>query len=404
MISFIEGGVCSPAGFTAAGLHCGIRKNKTKKDIALVLSDRPAAAAAVYTQNLVQGAPILVTKEHLANGQAQAMICNSGIANTCNADGMAKAHEMCTLTASALGIAPRDVIVASTGVIGQPLPIEPIAAVMPALAAALSPEGGLSAAESIMTTDTVVKSMAVRWQVGDQTVTIGGMAKGSGMINPNMATMLCFLTTDIAVEPAALKTALKAVADQSFNRVSVDGDTSTNDMLSIMANGVSGVFAPVGSLEYDQFCQGLAMLCVALARLLAKDGEGATKLLECAVSGAPSIAAANQIADAVINSPLVKTAMFGGDANWGRILCAAGYAGVPLDISRINIWFRSAAGAIQVCSRGIGLAFSEEQAAEILRRDEIIIDVRLGQGLAAGSAWGCDLSYDYVKINGDYRT
>ena len=404
MTTFINNGICAPQGFRAAGIHCGIRPNKTKKDIALIVSDVAASAAAVYTQNLVKGAPIYVTQKNIKNGTARAMVCNSGIANTCNADGIDKAVEMCAITAAALGIDTGDIIVASTGVIGQPLNIEPIREGMPRLVGELSYEGGASAVEAIMTTDTVPKECAVELEIGGKTVKIGGIAKGSGMINPNMATMLAFITTDADIAPNVLKTLIKSAADVSFNRVSVDGDTSTNDMLSIMANGMSGAKVAAGTVEYAAFKEGLNAVCIALAKMLAKDGEGATKLLECAVSGAPSVESAAKVADSVINSSLVKTAMFGADANWGRILCAIGYAGVELDISRIGVIFRSDAGEITLCENGAGVAFSEEKALAILKCGEITVDVRLNQGEQVATAWGCDLSYDYVKINGDYRT
>lgn len=404
MIEFISGGICAPQGFRASGIHCGIRPNKTKKDIALIVSDTIASAAAVYTKNLVKGAPIYVTQQNIKNGKAQAMVCNSGIANTCNADGIEKADAMCEITATALDIAAEDIIVASTGVIGQPLNLEPINLGMAQLVSELSYNGGANAVQAIMTTDTVPKEFAVGVQTADGTIKIGGIAKGSGMINPNMATMLSFITTDADIEPDTLQTLIKSAADISFNRVSVDGDTSTNDMLSIMANGKSGVKVVPNTDTYMQFEEGLNALCIALAKLLAKDGEGATKLIECAVCGAPDVMSAKKVADSIINSPLVKTAMFGEDANWGRILCAIGYAGVQLDVGLIDVEFSSAAGDIVLCKNGAGVQFSEEMALKILECDEIRVDVQLNQGECNANAWGCDLSYDYVKINGDYRT
>ena len=403
-MKIIEGGVTSPKGFTAAGIHCGIRKNKTKKDLALVYSEAPAAAAAMYTQNLVCGAPIAVCKENLKNGRAQAIVCNSGIANTCNKDGVETAREMCKITANALSVSAEDIIVASTGVIGPSLDLQPIAAGMPGLAAKLSADGSFSAAEAIMTTDTVAKTLAIEFEINGQRAVIGGMAKGSGMINPNMATMLGFLTTDVSINPELLKTLLKSVADCSFNRVSVDGDTSTNDTLCIMANGRSGMVIEENTAACVAFEDALELICVTLAKMLAKDGEGATKLIECFVHGAKTVQDGNKIADSVINSPLVKTAMFGCDANFGRALCAIGYAGVPLDAGKIDASLKSAAGEIAVCESGLVAAFSEEKALEILKCDEIIIDITLQEGQCTGMAWGCDLSYDYVKINGDYRT
>jgi len=403
-MKIIEGGVASPKGFTAAGIHCGIRKNKSKKDLALVYSEVPATAAAVYTQNLVCGAPIVVCKENLKNGVAQAMVCNSGIANTCNKDGVEVAKDMCEITANALSIDAEDIIVASTGVIGPSLDLQPISDGMPALVGELSVDGSLNAAQAIMTTDTVAKTLAVEFEINGQKAVVGGMAKGSGMINPNMATMLSFITTDVSIEPELLQKLLKSAADCSFNRVSVDGDTSTNDTLCIMANGQSGIDIKGNTDACTAFADALNLVCVTLAKMLAKDGEGATKLIECFVRGAKTVQDGNKIADSVINSPLVKTAMFGCDANFGRTLCAIGYAGVPLDAGRIDASLKSSAGEMSVCENGLVVAFSEEKALEILKCDEIIIDITLHEGEYTGMAWGCDLSYDYVKINGDYRT
>ena len=352
MINNISGGVCAPIGFKAAGIHCGIRKGKTKKDLALIVSDVPASAAAVYTKNLVKGAPIYVTQQNLENGIASAVICNSGIANTCTADGMEKARGMCEIAANALNISASDIIVASTGVIGQSLDLAPIQAGINTIVSELSANGGASAAEAIMTTDTIPKEVAISIEIDGVLVKIGGIAKGSGMINPNMATMLSFLTTDAKIEPDVLATLLKDAADTSFNRVSVDGDTSTNDMLSIMANGKSGVKIHPNSKAYELFKEGLNNVCVFLAKLLAKDGEGATKLIECVVSGAPDANAATTVADSVINSALVKTAMFGNDANWGRILCAIGYSGANLDVNLIDVAIKSAASEVLVCQNG----------------------------------------------------
>jgi glutamate N-acetyltransferase/amino-acid N-acetyltransferase len=406
MYRYISGGVCAPKGFRAAGIRAGIRPDKTKKDLALIVSDVPANAAAVYTQNLVQGAPVAVTRENLKNGRARAVICNSGIANTCDANGVENARKMCALCADALNVSSEDVIVASTGVIGRPLPVAPIAENIGRLVEALSASesGAADAEEAIMTTDTVPKIFAAETEIGGKTVRIGGCAKGSGMLNPNMATMLAFLTTDAEIAPRLLQRLLKEAADASFNRVSVDGDTSTNDTLAILANGESGAEILENTPAEAAFAEALQAVCVSLAKALAKDGEGATKLVECAVSGAASRADAERVADAVVNSPLVKTALFGADANWGRVLCAVGYAGVPLDVSKIGVSLQSAAGAIAVCENGAGVNFSEAAALEILKRDEIIIHISLGRGKESGVAWGCDLSYDYVKINGAYRT
>ena len=405
MNPFIEGGVTAAKGFAAAGIHCGIRKNRDKKDLAMILSDRPAAAAAVYTRNLVKGAPIAVTARHLENGVARAVICNSGIANTCAADGVEKAEAMCRLTAAALGIDENDVIVASTGVIGPSIDLAPIEAGIPALAAALSADGHTDAAEAIMTTDTVKKEFALRFSLGGKECAMGGIAKGSGMIAPNMATMLSFITTDAAVSAPLLKEALAAVAADTFNMMSVDGDTSTNDTLAVMANGAAGN-APVTEkgADYDAFVSALRTLCTALTKALAADGEGATKLLECRVTGGTTTADAKTVAKAVLNSALLKAAMFGADANWGRVLCAIGSSGAPVDVHGVDVSFASAAGSIPVCRNGAGIDFSEEKAKEILSEKEIVIDVTLRDGNGAATAWGCDLTYDYVKINGDYRS
>ncbi len=405
MITVIKGGVTAAKGFKANGLHCGIRKNKTKKDIALIVSDTVANAAAVYTTNLVKGAPLTVTKENIADGKAQAMICNSGNANTCNADGIAVATKMCVLTAEALGIYPKDVIVASTGVIGQPLDITPIASSMRALADGLSVEGGADAAEAILTTDTHKKEIAVSFEIGGKTCTLGGIAKGSGMIHPNMATMLVFLTTDCAISSEMLSKALSSDIKDTFNMTSVDGDTSTNDMVSIMANGVAGNTPITAEGEdFAMFMKALNTVTVYLCREIAGDGEGATKLLECHVTGAKSLSVAKVVSKSVICSSLTKAAMFGADANWGRVLCAIGYSGADVDVHKVDVAFRSAKGTIAVCKMGAGIDFSEEKAKEILLEKEIYIDIELNDGDAEATAWGCDLTYEYVKINGDYRT
>ena len=400
-----NGGVCAPAGFRAAGVHCGIRKNKSKKDLALIYSDTPCAAAAVYTQNLVKGAPITVTRENIADGRAQAVLCNSGNANTCNADGPAVARRMCELAASACGLDPRDVIVASTGVIGQRLDISPIEASIGALKDALSETGSRDAAEAIMTTDTARKEVAVAFTVGGVECRLGGIAKGTGMIHPNMATMLVFLTTDCAISSELLQKALAADAADSFNMISIDGDTSTNDMVSILANGKAGN-PPITAEgpDYDAFAAALAFVTRTLCRSIAKDGEGATKLLECRVSGARSLTDARTVAKSIICSSLVKAAMFGADANWGRVLCAIGYSGADTDPHGVDVSFSSEAGTVHVCEKGAGVEFSEETAKAVLSADEIRIDVTLHDGSAEATAWGCDLTYDYVRINGDYRT
>ena len=407
-ITFIAGGATAAQGFSATGEHVGIRRNRTRRDVALIVSEVPANAACVYTQNLVKGAPILVTQKHVENGIAQAVICNSGNANTCNANGVEIAEGMCALVEKYIGVKAEDVIVASTGVIGQPMTLEPFEKNFGKLADSLedTPAGGTRAAEAIMTTDTVSKEVAVRFPLGGKMCKLGGISKGSGMIAPNMATMLCFLTTDAAISPVALKRALTTVTADTFNMLSIDGDTSTNDMVSILANGMAGN-TPIESCmgaDYEAFVAALYKVCEKLCAIMAKDGEGATKLLVCEVTGAKSTAAAKLVAKAVIKSTLLKAAIFGADANWGRVLCAIGYAGADVDVSKVDVNFRSNRGLIPVCRGGAGVAFSEETAKEILMDDEITVQVALNSGSATAKAWGCDLTYDYVKINGDYRT
>jgi len=403
-MKYIDGGVCAAKGYTANGIHCGIRKNHSKKDLALIFSEVRAESAAVYTQNLVKGAPLTVTKAHLSDGYAQAVICNSGNANTCNANGIEIAQGMSKLVSDALGIKADDVIVASTGVIGQPLSLTPIEDGMKDLAAGLSRDGK-SAAEAIMTTDTISKEVAVSFTVGGVECKIGGIAKGSGMIHPNMATMLVFVTTDCAISSALLAKALSEDVKTSFNMVSVDGDTSTNDMVTVMANGVAGnpkINEENG--DYNVFCEALACVTRKLCRMIAGDGEGATKLLECKLTGAENDIVARKVAKSVICSSLVKAAMFGADANWGRILCAIGYSGENVNVNAVDVSFASAAGTIEVCKNGAGVEFSEEIAKKILLEKEIQILVELNSGNGEATAWGCDLTYDYVRINGDYRT
>lgn len=401
----INGGICAAKGFTASGIHCGIRKNKTKKDLSLILSEVPASAAAVYTTNLVKGAPLIVTKNHLSDGKAQAVICNSGNANTCNADGVEIAEKMSKLVADELKISADDIVIASTGVIGQPLNLEPIANGIPKLAEALSTDGCADAAEGIMTTDTVKKELAVEFEIGGKTCHIGGIAKGSGMIHPNMATMLVFITTDVAISPAMLQKALSGDIADTFNMVSVDGDTSTNDMVTVLANGLAGNDEITAEGEdFSTFMKALNTITVYLCRMIAGDGEGATKLLECKVSGAKDIPCAKTVAKSVICSSLLKAAMFGADANWGRVLCAIGYSGADVDVTKVDVSFKSKAGQIDVCKNGAGIEFSEEVAKTVLLEKEIEILIALNDGEANATAWGCDLTYDYVKINGDYRT
>ena len=404
-MEIISGGVCAAMGFKASGIHCGIRKNRVKKDLALIYSETLASAAAVYTKNLVKGAPLTVTKQHIADGHAQAVICNSGNANTCNANGIEIAEQMSELVADQLGIKAGDVVVASTGVIGQPLDITPIANGLPALANALSVDGGSDAAEGIMTTDTVKKEIAVSFTVGGRECKIGGIAKGSGMIHPNMATMLVFITTDAAISPTMLQKALSSDIENTFNMVSVDGDTSTNDMVTVLANGMAGNTEITSEGEdFDTFMKALNTVTVYLCRMIASDGEGATKLLECKVEGAKDEQTAKTVAKSVICSSLLKAAMFGADANWGRVLCAIGYSGADVDVNKVDVSFRSEKGTIDVCKNGAGVEFSEEIAKVILLEKEIEILVGLNSGVAQATAWGCDLTYDYVKINGDYRT
>ena len=404
-MKLIEGGVCAAKGYKAAGVHCGIRKNHIKKDLALIISEVQASTAAVYTTNLVKGAPLTVTKKHIADGKAQAVICNSGNANTCNANGIEIAEEMGKLVEKQFGVKADDVVVASTGVIGQPLCLDPIKEGLPKLAEALSKNGNADAAEAIMTTDTIKKEVAVEFEIDGKLCHMGGMAKGSGMIHPNMATMLVFITTDAAISPEMLNKALKNDIADTFNMVSVDGDTSTNDMVTVMANGLAGnKEIDSDSEDFRTFMKALNTLNVQLCRMIAGDGEGATKLLECKVEKASDIKTAKTVAKSVICSALTKAAMFGADANWGRVLCAIGYSGADVDVNKIDVSFRSDKGTIEVCRNGAGVEFSEEKAKEILLEKEIDILVSLNSGDVSSNAWGCDLTYDYVKINGDYRT
>ena len=398
------GGVCAAKGFQASGVHCGIRKNQTKKDLALIFSAVPAKAAAVYTTNAVKGAPLLVTRQHLENGMAQAVICNSGNANTCNANGVEIAEQMCTLAAEQLHIDANDVLVASTGVIGKVLDIQPIAEGIPPLVKNLG-MNSKDAAHAIMTTDTTIKEIAVEFEVGGVVCRLGGIAKGSGMIHPDMATMLVFLTTDCAISAEMLKKALSSDVTQTFNMLSIDGDTSTNDMVTVMANGLAGNAEISEEGEaFDTFMKALNTVTVHLCRSIAADGEGATKLLECVVTGAADETQAKIAAKSVVCSSLLKAAMFGADANWGRVLCALGYSKAGIDPQSVDVSFRSKAGEIVVCEKGAGVDFSKEKAKQILLESEIEILICLNSGTAAATAWGCDLTYDYVKINGDYRT
>lgn len=403
-MKIIDGGVCAAIGFTANGIHCGIRKNKLKRDISLILSEKRASAAAVYTTNLVKGAPLIVTKNNISDGYAKAIICNSGNANTCNANGVEIAEKMCELLSQECDIDSNDVVVASTGVIGQPLDITPIANGIPELVKGLGKNSDY-AAEGIMTTDVVKKEIAVEFEIDGKVCRIGGIAKGSGMIHPNMATMLVFITTDVNISPEMLQKALSSDIVDTFNMISVDGDTSTNDMVCVLANGMAEnkMITDTGD-DFNNFMKALNTVTVYLCRQIAGDGEGATKLLECNVSGAKDITTAKKVAKSVICSSLTKAAMFGADANWGRVLCAIGYSGADVDVSKIDVDFKSSVGIISVCRDGAGVEFSEELAKSILLEKEIEIVINLNDGDFKSTAWGCDLTYDYVKINGDYRT
>lgn len=405
---YIEGGVCAAIGFSANGLNCGLNPDKSKNDLGMIYSERLCTAAAVYTQNKVKGAPVLVTKRHLeaSGGTAKAVIVNSKNANTCNADGVDIAEEICGLAANALGIHAREVIIASTGVIGQPMSVKPFAEHMQELTAGLSKDGHREAATAIMTTDTVRKEAAVEFKIADRVCRLGGMAKGSGMIHPNMATTLNFITTDVSISAEMLQNALKDIVKTTYNCLSIDGDTSTNDMVSVMANGEAGnPEITADGTAYQSFRLALFIVMSELTKMLAADGEGASKFLECICSGAPDQRTAVMVAKSVIQSSLVKCLMFGGDANWGRIMCAIGYADAEFDMNRVDVDVSSDAGTIKVCrGNSVILPFSEEKAAMILGEKEITIAVNLNQGEAEAKAWGCDLTYDYVKINGDYRS
>ncbi len=403
-MKFINGGVCAAKGFSANGIHCGIRKNRTKKDLSLIFSSKIANVAAVYTTNLVKGAPLVVTKNHIENGKAQAIICNSGNANTCNANGVEIAEKTCELLAKELKIDSKDVVVASTGVIGQEMSLEPFEKGMNALVSGLG-DNSNAAEEGIMTTDTIAKSVAVAFEIDGIECKIGGIAKGSGMIHPDMATMLVFITTDCAISNEMLSKALKSDIQSTFNMVSVDGDTSTNDMVVVFANGeAKNAEITSEGKAFDIFMKALNSVTIALCKMIAGDGEGATKLIECNVCGAKNEDIAKKVAKSVICSSLVKSAMFGADANWGRVLCAIGYSKCDVDVSKIDVEFVANTGKILVCKNGSGVEFSEELAKQILLEKEVNIDINLNDGNSKATAWGCDLTYDYVKINGDYRT
>ena len=407
MLNQISGGVCAAKGFTAAGVHCGVKAGSSpdKNDLALILSEKECAAAATYTMNRVKAAPLYVTMDHLENGVAWGVVANSGNANACCPQSHENAEAMSTAAAAATGREPGDFVVASTGVIGQTINISAIQAGLPQAAAALSADGSDTAAHAIMTTDTAKKEIAVSLTIGGKEVRLGAIAKGSGMIHPNMGTMLCFVTTDCAITREMLSEALREVVPRTFNRVTVDGDTSTNDMCAVLANGMAG--NPLIEWKddgYTVFLKALRQLCQELARAIAGDGEGASRLITCAVREARSEESAERLAKAVVGSPLVKAAMFGADANWGRVLCAMGYSKAPFRPEYVDISFSSAVGAVAVCRGGMGLDFDEEAARSILSQDEVVIDVHLHEGEHEATCWGCDLTYEYVKINGDYRT
>ena len=404
-MKLIEGGVCAAQGFRASGIACGVKPGSTKNDLALIVSECECAAAATFTHNRVKAAPVYVSMEHLEDGVAQAIVANSGNANACAPEGMENAHRMATAAAKALGIDEKLVLTGSTGVIGQRLNIETIESHMKQAAEMLSIDGSQAANQAIMTTDLVEKTVAVEFTCGGKTCRMGGIAKGSGMIHPNMATMLCFVTTDCAISVPMLQKAIKAAADTTFNMISVDGDTSTNDTLAIMANGEAENEEITEENEaYKTFLEALTAVCRKLSMMMAGDGEGATKLLICKTTGAKDWETAKTVAKSVICSSLLKAAMFGEDANWGRVLCAIGYAGADIDINKVDVSFKSAYGQVDVCVNGAGINFSEEEAAKVLHEKEITILVELNSGDAEAEAFGCDLTYDYVKINGDYRT
>jgi glutamate N-acetyltransferase/amino-acid N-acetyltransferase len=404
-IKYIDGGVCAAKGFSASGIHCGVRKNASKPDLALIYSEAPCSAAGVFTKNAVKAAPVLLDMELIKSGKARAIAANSGNANACAEDDMENAKRMCSAAAKALKLSPEEVLVGSTGVIGQRLNIEAVEAGLPRAAEALGSDGSDSAARAIMTTDTIKKETAVELSIGGKSVRLGAIAKGSGMIHPNMGTMLCYITSDCAISPEMLKKALIKAINVSFNRVSVDGDTSTNDTCLILANGLAGnSVIDCENEAYEAFTEALTEVCVKLAKMVAADGEGATHLITCVIKNAESEAKAVTLAKSVINSPLTKSAIFGRDANWGRVLCAMGYSGANFDPQLVDVEFTSIAGSVTVCKNGKGLAFDEDLAKKILAETEVIITADLKEGGEAATCWGCDLTYDYVRINGDYRT
>lgn len=403
----VPGGVCAAAGFTAAGIHAGVKAGSSpeKDDLAMILSETECTAAAMYTTNRVKAAPIYVTMAHLEDGASWGVIANSGNANACAPNSHEHAEEICAAAAAATGRSPRDFVVASTGVIGQEINARAITDAVPALAARLSRDGSSVAAAAIMTTDTRRKEIAVQIELGDKVVTLGGIAKGSGMIHPNMGTMLCFLTSDCAISADMLNTMLHEVVPRTFNRVTVDGDTSTNDTCAILCNGLAGNdLIEWKDNNYAAFKAAVTEVLTYLSRAIAGDGEGASKLITCTVHGSRGEDAAERLSKAVVGSSLVKAAMFGADANWGRVLCAMGYSKAPFRPERVDVTFRSCAGEVLVCQGGAQVLFDEDKAREILSQEEVIIDIDLKEGENYATCWGCDLTYDYVKINGDYRT
>jgi glutamate N-acetyltransferase/amino-acid N-acetyltransferase len=396
----IEGGVTAAKGFLAAGVHCGLKAQGL--DLAVIFSEVPAAGAAVFTTNKVAAAPVLLSRQHLGSGPMRAVVANSGNANACNGErGMEDARAMAAAAAKALGVETEQVFVASTGVIGQPLAIDKVEAGIKQAASVLSIDGGEDAARAIMTTDTRKKERAVVVDINGVQVRIGGIAKGAGMIQPNMATMLAFITTDCVIKEDLLQAALKEAVDESFNMITVDGDTSTNDTVIVLANGqAENPLIDQQDEAYFAFLAGLKEIATGLAKDIVRDGEGATKLIEVNVKGAKDFAAARQVAKAIANSNLVKTAIFGCDANWGRIICAAGYAGVDLIPSQVDIYL----GDEQVAAKGAGLPFDEDRVKKILEGDEVAITVDLNMGGGMATVWTCDLTYDYIKVNASYRS
>ncbi|MDR2150925.1 MAG: bifunctional glutamate N-acetyltransferase/amino-acid acetyltransferase ArgJ [Spirochaetaceae bacterium] len=404
----IDGGICAARGFRAGGIWCGIKAASHKPDLALLVSEYPCTAAAVFTTNQVQAASILVTKEHLKHGTIRALIANSGNANACTGEtGLNDARRMAALVAGAFTLPEHEVAVASTGVIGVPLPLAALEAGMDSLVRSLRADaaGSDAALEAIMTTDTRKKTRAVALELGGVPVHLGAIVKGSGMIHPNMATMLAFITTDAGIKAPLLDSALRQAVSRSFNRLVIDGDTSTNDMVLIMANGAAkNKTITALDADYAIFVQALEQLCISLVMDMAKDGEGATKMLSVTVDKAADEKSAEILARAVAASSLVKTAIFGSDANWGRVLCALGYAGVAFNPDRVAVSFASAAGVVQVCQQGSLFPFSEAEAKKVLSEECIGIHITVGDGNGTATVWGCDLSYDYIKINGDYRS